>query len=245
MGFDLSVSVSAAAVFLQGLLSFFSPCVLPLLPVYLGYLSGGTAARDEEGKLRYRRGKAVVNTLFFILGISFTFFLLGLGMTAVGRFLGSGRRVFSIVGGVIVILFGLYQLGVFGGSAVIERERRLPFAVTKLAMSPLTALLMGFTFSFAWTPCVGPTLSSVLLMAASSDSSAKGFLFIGIYTLGFVLPFLAVGFFAASLLDLFKKHRSILKYTVKAGGVIMIIMGIMMITGLMDDFSGFVARLVR
>ena len=243
MNFNIDVSVPAITVFLQGLLSFFSPCVLPLLPVYVGYLSGGTAARDADGKLRYKRSKAAVNTLFFVLGISFTFFLLGLGMTAVGRFLGSGRRVFSVIGGVIVILFGLYQLGVFGGSAVIERERRLPFTVTKMAMSPLTALLMGFTFSFAWTPCVGPTLSSVLLMTASADSSAKGYLMIGVYTLGFVLPFLAVGLFAASLLDVFKKHRNILKYTVRIGGVIMIIMGIMMITGLMDDLSGFFARL--
>lgn len=243
MKFDLDVSIPAFTVFLQGLVSFFSPCVLPLLPVYIGYLSGGTAVRGDDGKLRYNRGKVAVNTIFFVLGISFTFFLLGFGMTAVGRALGSGRRIFSIIGGVLIILFGLYQLGVFGGSAVIERERRLPFAVTKMAMSPLTALLMGFTFSFAWTPCVGPALSSVLLMATASDSSAKGYVLIGVYTLGFIIPFLAVGLFAASLLDLFRKHRNVLKYTVKIGGVIMILMGIMMVTGLMDDFSGYLNRL--
>lgn len=244
MGFDLNTSVSALTVFVQGLLSFFSPCVLPLLPIYMGYLSGGTSGRDKEGRLIYHRGRVALNTFFFVLGISFALFLLGFGITAASSFFVKYKRVFSIVGGVIVILFGLYQLGVFGESAVLSRERKIPFAVSKAAVSPLTAVIMGFTFSFSWTPCIGPTLTSVLAMAASSSSSSKGFLLIGVYTLGFVIPFLCVGLFTASLLDFFKKHRSFMKYTVKIGGVIMIIMGVLMITGLLDKLSVYISNIV-
>lgn len=244
MGFDLDVSVSAATVFVQGLLSFFSPCVLPLLPIYAGYLSGGTTGRDDEGRLIYNRKKVAVNTLFFVVGICFALFLLGLGMTAVGRFFSSYRRVFSIVGGILVILFGLYQLGVFGSISFLAKERKLPAAVSKSAVSPVTALIMGFTFSFSWTPCIGPTLSSVLIKAASSQSSAEGFLLIGVYTLGFVVPFLAVGLFTASLLDFFKKHRALLKYTVRIGGIIMVVMGILMVSGLMERFSEKIAAMI-
>ncbi|MCQ4727913.1 cytochrome c biogenesis protein CcdA, partial [Anaerotignum faecicola] len=136
-------------------------------------------------------------------------------------------------GGIIVVLFGLFQLGVFG-SSVLGQERRLPFRLNQLAMNPLLALVLGFTFSFAWTPCVGPALASVLLMASSATSQGTGFLLIGVYTLGFVIPFLAVGLFTGSVLDFFKKHQNVVKYTTKAGGVLMIAMGVMMFTGWMN-----------
>ena len=194
MGFDLEVSVPAFTVFIQGLLSFLSPCVFPLIPLYIGYLSGGTGVKDEEGVWHYPRGRVLVNTVFFVLGISFTFFLLGLGVSAAGSFFKDYQSIFARVGGILVIALGLYQLGVFGSSKLLGNEHRLPFHLDRMAMSPVTALLMGFSFSFAWTPCVGPALSSVLLMTASAGTRAKGFLMIGVYTLGFVLPFLAVGF---------------------------------------------------
>lgn len=243
MGFTLDISISAFTVFVQGLLSFFSPCVFPLIPVYIGYLSGGTAVKDEEGQMHYDRVKVMVNTLFFVLGISFAFFLLGLGMTALGRFFGGNQLLFARIGGVIIILFGLFQLGVFGSPLFLNKERRIPFSVEKMAMSPVTALLMGFTFSFAWTPCVGPTLSGVLLMAASAEKSSIGFLLVGVYTLGFVLPFLLVGFFTTSILKLFEKHRNVVRYTVKIGGALMILMGILMILGKMNGISGYFAQL--
>jgi len=238
MGLSLNTGVSAAAVFLQGLLSFFSPCVLPLLPVYFGYLSGGTAARNEAGELRYDRGRVAVNTVCFVVGIAFAFLLLGLGMTALGSFFGKHRLLLARIGGVIVILFGLYQLGVFGRAMALDRERRLPFQLDRAAVSPWTALVMGFLFSFAWTPCVGPALSGVLLMAASASSRATGLALLGLYTLGFVLPFLAAGFFTATLLGLFRKHRNVVRYTVKIGGVVLILMGILMLTGTVNRISG-------
>lgn len=243
MGFSLEAGVSAFTVFFQGILSFFSPCVLPLLPLYIGYLSGGTGERGEDGRIRYDQGKVLVHTLCFVIGVSFAFFLLGMGMTAVGTFFHSGQEWFARVGGVLVMLFGLYQLGFFGASRVLGQEHRLPFRIDQLVMSPFTALLMGFTFSFAWTPCVGPALTGVLLMAASAGTKTVGLLLTGVYTLGFVLPFLAVGFFTTSLLELFKKYRNVVQYTVKIGGVLLILMGFLMVTGKMNEVSGYLSGL--
>lgn len=241
MGFDLEVSIPVFTVFIQGLLSFLSPCVFPLIPLYIGYLSGGTGVKDEEGVWHYPRGRVLVNTVFFVLGISFTFFLLGLGVSAAGSFFKDYQSIFARVGGILVIALGLYQLGVFGSSKLLGNEHRLPFHLDRMAMSPVTALLMGFSFSFAWTPCVGPALSSVLLMTASAGTRAKGFLMIGVYTLGFVLPFLAVGIFTTSLLKLFRRHMNIVKHTVKLGAVLMLLMGLMMFTGKMNDITGYLS----
>lgn len=243
MGFNVDVSVSAVTVFFQGVLSFFSPCVLPLLPLYIGYLSGGTGARGEDGQIRYDRKKVMLHTLFFVVGVSFAFVLLGLGASALGAFFRRYQVWFSRIGGALVVLFGLYQLGVFGTSKALSRERRLPFRMDKWTMSPVTALVMGFTFSFAWTPCVGPAMTSVLLMAASASTRWAGMALIGVYTLGFVLPFLAVGMFTTGLLAFFKAHGRVVQYTVKVGGALMILMGLLMITGGMDRMSGWLSEL--
>ncbi|MCM1181930.1 MAG: redoxin domain-containing protein [Roseburia sp.] len=243
MGFSLEVSVSVFTVFAQGLLSFFSPCVLPLIPLYIGYLSGGTGVRDADGKVRYKQGKVLLHTLFFVIGISFAFVVLGLGVSAIGAFFRDYQTVFTMAGGILIILFGLYQMGAFGDSMLLGRERRLPFRPDKLAMSPFTALLMGFTFSFAWTPCVGPALASVLLMAASVGTRAAGMALIGVYTLGFVLPFLEVGVFTTSLLGFFRRHMRAVAYTVRVGGALLIFMGVLMVTGKMNAVTGYLSQL--
>ena len=237
MGFSLDVSVSVLTVFFQGLLSFFSPCVLPLIPIYIGYLSGGTGKIGEDGKIHFQRSKVMIHTLCFVLGVSFAFFLLGLGFSAVGTFLKDNQIWFARIGGVLVIIFGLYQLGFLGKSYFLGKERRLPLRLDLLAMSPVTALIMGFTFSFAWTPCVGPALASVLLMTASAGSKAVAFALIGVYTVGFVLPFLAVGLFTTTLLEFFKNHMKVVQYTVKIGGILMMIMGVLMLTGKLNGTS--------
>lgn len=242
MGFDIGVSVSAFTVFLQGVVSFFSPCVLPLVPLYIGYLAGGTRTVEEDGTVRYGRGKVLLNTLFFVIGISFAFFLLGLGVTAAGQVLSENRALFARIGGILIILLGLWQLGVFGSSRLLSQEHRLPFRLDRFAMNPLVALLLGFTFSFAWTPCVGPALASVLLMASSAATTASGFVLIGIYTLGFVLPFLAVGLFTTTVLDFFRTHAKVVKYTVKVGGALLVLMGVMMFTGWMNGVTGYLSQ---
>ncbi|MCI8515933.1 MAG: redoxin domain-containing protein [Hungatella sp.] len=243
MGFSFEVSVPVLTVFLQGILSFFSPCVLPILPLYIGYLSGGAGVKGEDGEICYKRKKVMLHTVCFVAGVSFAFFVLGLGVSAVGVFFRSNQTMFARIGGVLVLLFGLYQLGVLGQPEVLGRERRLPFHLDRLAMSPWTAFLMGFTFSFAWTPCVGPALASVLLMAASSSSRMVGFLFIGVYTIGFILPFLAAGLFTTSLLKLFKRHMGVVRYTVKLGGLLLVVLGLLMVSGKMNEVTGYLSQL--
>lgn len=242
MGFSLEISIPVVTVFIQGLLSFFSPCVLPILPLYISYLSGGTGIRAEDGRIYYKRRKVLLHTVCFVAGIGFAFLMLGMGASILGTFFRSNQTMFAKVGGVFVILFGLYQTGIFGDSVILEKERRLPFRLDKAAMSPWAAFAMGFTFSFAWTPCVGPVLAGVLLMAASAGSKASGFFLIGVYTLGLALPFLAAGFFTTSLLELFKKYMGVVKYTVKAGGVLLILLGFMMFTGKMNAITGYLSQ---
>lgn len=228
MGFDLTADVSLAAVFIQGILSFLSPCVLPLIPLYMGYLAGGTQTVDENGKLCYKRSVVMLNTLCFIIGISFAFFLLGLGFTAIGQFFSEYKNIIVVIGGILIILFGLIQLGVIKLNAAFSKERRFNFNMNG-SLKPLTALVFGFVFSFAWTPCVGPALTSVLLMTSSADTMYKGIFLIGVYTLGFVIPFILLGLFTTTVLEFIKKNKNIVKYTVKIGGALLIVMGLFMI----------------
>lgn len=238
MSLTMENSIPGLVVFLQGILSFFSPCVLPLVPLYIGYLAGGTKTVDAAGQIHYPRKKVLINTVFFILGISFAFFLLGFGFTTAGKFFGQNRGIISRIGGILIIAFGLFQLGILG-SNTLNKEKRLTFRLNALSMNPITALVLGFTFSFAWTPCVGPALASVLIMASSSTSSTQGFLLIGLYTLAFILPFLAVGFFTSAILGFFKKYQHIVQYTVKIGGILMIVMGTLMLTGWMNGITSY------
>ena len=225
----ISSDISYIAVFLQWLFSFFSPCVLPLLPVYLGYLSGGTGDRMADGTLRFEQGKILRNTICFVIGISAAFFMLGMGASVAGSFLVGQQHVITRVGGGIMILFGLYQLGLLGRWEFLAKERRLPFSPGTMAASPFMALLLGFVFSFAWTPCVGPMLGSVLILAAAEPG--KGMVMIMFYTLGFVIPFILLGLFSGTVLGLLKRHSNIMKYTVKAGGVLMILLGLLLCSG--------------
>ena len=199
-------------VFLQGMISFFSPCIFPLLPVYMSYLSG-----QKKNILR--------QTFFFVLGISCTFLVLGLGVSALGQFFSAHQSTIAKVSGVIMILFGLYQFGVLGKSNVLEREHRLSIQTDKV--NAFSAFLLGFTFSFAWTPCVGPALTSVLLMTSSADTMMSGLALMGVYIAGFILPFMVLGFFTSRFLDWTRAHRNIVKYTVKIGAILLMVMGVM------------------
>lgn len=223
---DLSF-LSLLTAFFQGILSFASPCVLPLLPVYFGYLSGGSET-DENGKIRYSRKKTIVNSLFFAVGIGAAFFILGLGASALGKFLVRNRNAFSVAGGILIILFGLLQLGLFGSNSFLQKEKRIPVNFAKLKLSPLTAILFGFVFSFSWTPCVGPALASILVMTTDAASKSDGMIYILLYTLGFAVPFIVTGIFVSSLLDFFRKHRNIVRWTTRIGGIILICVGIFM-----------------
>ena len=227
-------------VFIEGLLSFFSPCVIPLIPIYISYLAGNAKRTDKNGVISYERKKVFLHTVFFVLGISFAFFVLGLSFSALGSFFSSNKMLFTRIGGILIILLGLYQLG-FLEMKSLEREHRLPFKLKLQSMNPIVAFAMGFTFSFAWTPCVGPALSSVLIMSSGAKNILTGNLLVLVYALGFVLPFLALGLFTTQTLEFIKKRQKLLKYTIKAGGVLLIIMGIMTFTGWMNGISGYLS----
>ncbi len=225
-------------VFLEGLLSFFSPCILPLLPVYLGYLAGNTKEKLEDGTYRYKQSTVFLHTLCFVLGISFAFFILGMAFSALGSFFQEYKLWFSRVGGVLIIFLALIQLG-FLRFSFLSREKKLPFRWNLERMNPFVALIMGFTFSFAWTPCVGPALSSVLILASSAENALIGNLLVLVYTAGFIIPFLLLGLFTSKALNFVKKNQKIMKYTIKAGGILLLFIGIMMISGWMEGLSGY------
>lgn len=225
MGFELTNTVSSTLVFFEGLLSFLSPCVIPLVPVYLSYLSGGIELENQKA----RRKKLMFSMLFFVLGISFAFFALGFSVSVIGQFFANNRRIFATIGGILLIAVGLLQLGIFGKKELV-RQIRLPFQI-KNTMNPFTAFALGFTFSFAWTPCVGPALASVLVIAGTSNSASLGYLYIALYTLGFIIPFLILGFFADKLLSILQKNKGFLTWTKRLASVILIIMGALLVSG--------------
>ena len=225
MGFSVEVGMPVFTIFVQGLFSFFSPCVLPLIPLYVSYLSGG---------MKETRLKLFLHMVCFTIGISASFFIMGLGVSVAGSFFKENQIVITRLGGILILLFGLYQLGIFGKSRILGTEHRYFLKVDKLRMSPFVALIFGFTFSFSWTPCVGPVLASVLVMAGSAKTQIIGFLYIGVYTLGFILPFLAVGMFTTKILEIFKKYGKVVRYTVKLGGILMILIGGFMVIETLD-----------
>ncbi len=231
-------NISFILVFSEGVISFFSPCIIPLIPVYMGFLAGNVKKTGEDGTVIYERRKVFFHTLFFVLGISSAFFLLGMSFTALGKFFTGNKMLFTRIGGILIIVLGLFQLGILD-FAFLQKERKINLNLTDKEINPLIALVLGFTFSFAWTPCIGPVLSSVLIMASGAKTSLAGNMLVVLYTMGFVLPFLLLGLFTAQVLGFLKAKRMLLKYTIKAGGVILIVMGIMTFTGWMNGISGY------
>ena len=213
-----SSALKMILVFLEGLLSFLSPCVIPILPIYIGILAG-KKEMNERGELVFNKRNTITNTLSFVLGICSTFFILAFATSFISIFLNENIKTLQIVSGVLIIFMGLLQLGVFK-IGFLKQEFSIKNKVKR----------MGFTFSFSWTPCIGPILASVFLYA-SSHTGIMSVLLILAYCLGFILPFILVAFFASKLLELFKKHTNILKYTQVISGIILILIGILILSG--------------
>lgn len=233
-------NISFILVFFEGILSFLSPCVLPLIPIYISYLAGNAKKQNKDGSVTYVRSKVLFHTIFFILGISTAFFVLGLSFTSLGKFFNTNKALFSKISGIIIIVLGLYQVGIFDFK-FLQRERKINLNLRDKKINPFMAYIMGFTFSFAWTPCVGPALSSVLILASSAKNSGLGNLLVLLYTIGFTIPFLLLGLFTTQALNFIKKNKKIMKYTIKIGGVIMIIMGVMTFTGWVNNITGYLS----
>lgn len=235
---NLTANFSSLLVFLEGFLSFFSPCVLPIIPIYMGYLAGNGKIINDEGTVIYERKTVLFNTLFFVLGISSVFFMLGLSFSTLGIFLNTNKVLFGRIGGIIIIIMGLVQLNIIKLN-FLNIEKRVHLNIDPNKMNPLIAYIMGFTFSFAWTPCVGPALSSVLILASNVGNTFVGNFFVLIYTLGFIIPFIILGLFTAETLNFFKEKRKLVRYTIKIGGIILVIIGVMTFTGTFAAFSRF------
>lgn len=216
--------ISFLLVFVEGVLSFFSPCVLPLLPIYMGYLAGSAKKEDATSK-----GKLILFTLCFIIGIFTAIFFMNVGITVLSSFFKEHMSFFMKLGAIFIILLGIHQFGFFRLRA-LERTIRIPMKPNGV-MSVMAAFFMGFTFSFAWTPCIGPALSSILLLAGSSQNFLMSNLLMFVYAFGFTIPFLLVGIFTNRLLAWIQKHQTIVNYTVKLGASIMICMGILLFVG--------------
>lgn len=230
---DLSTSVSLVKLsflFLEGLLSFLSPCVIPILPIYIGILAG-KKEQNEHGELVFNKRNTITNTLSFVLGICSTFFILAFATSFISIFLNENIKTLQIVSGILIVFMGLLQLGIFK-IGFLKQEFSIKDKVKRKGnkTTPVLAFLMGFTFSFSWTPCIGPILASVFLYA-SSHTGIMSIILVLVYCLGFILPFIFVAFFASTLLRIFKKHTNILKYTQIISGIILIIIGILILSG--------------
>lgn len=233
-----SKNISFIFVFFQGILSFLSPCILPLIPIYISYLAGNSKKVSGDGIITYERREVFLNTVFFVLGISTVFFILGLSFTTIGRILNSYKVIISRISGIIIIFLGLFQLGLFN-FGFLNREFKIKAKINFNNMNPSVAYIMGFTFSFAWTPYVGPALSSILLLASSAKTTILGNMLVLVYALGFIIPFLILGIFTTQALNFIKKNKKIVQYTIKVGGVIMVIMGLMTFTGGINNITKY------
>lgn len=229
----MSTHISLLLVFIEGLLSFLSPCVLPIIPIYMGYLAGNSNKKRNSNK------KVLLFTISFIFGILLAIFLMNASINLLQGFLKEHMTLFVRIGGVIIVLLGIYQLG-FIKINFLQRTFRFSLKIGN-KMNVMIAFVMGFTFSFAWTPCIGPALSSILILAASSgDFWYSNFLMI-IYALGFTLPFLVLGLFTNKALNWLNSHNNIVKYTTKIGAVILIVFGLMMFSGKLNTISNYMS----
>ena len=225
-------SIGMPAAFLAGLVSFLSPCVLPLVPGYVSYISGSTL--EETDRSTAGRGPVFLLGIYFVLGFSTVFVALGASATAISRLLLSYRYEATLIGGGVVILFGIFMTGIL----------RLPWLSQDIRFhgalrggNPLGAYLLGLAFAFGWTPCIGPVLGTILTVSALTATAPAGIALLIAYSLGLGVPFLASALFTGGLMRRIRSMRRWGQSLQVATGAVMVVMGIAMITGTMSWFS--------
>ncbi|HEY7682949.1 MAG TPA: cytochrome c biogenesis CcdA family protein [Gemmatimonadales bacterium] len=216
-------SLGFLVAFSAGILSFLSPCVLPLVPSYIGFLTG--LSLDEMSS---RRRTAVTHALAFIAGFSLIFLLLGASATTLGRALRYHRIWLERVGGLLIILFGLVCLGVVKWSP-LQADRRLHLQNKPIGY--LGSVLVGMAFAAGWTPCIGPILGGIFTLASASETVGRGMALLGAYSAGLALPFLLAAWAVDSFLEWFQKFRRYLPWVMRASGALLVVVGLLLLTG--------------
>jgi cytochrome c-type biogenesis protein len=221
--------------FVAGVLSFLSPCVLPLVPSYLGFLTGMTLP-----DVSVRRHRVLLHALLFVGGFSLVFILLGASATALGRALNYYQVWLQRVGGVLIILFGLVCLGAFNFQ-LFARERRVQ--LDRKPVGYLGSALVGMAFAAGWTPCIGPVLGGILGLAATSGDVWRGVVLLAVYSAGLAVPFLIAAVAIESFLDWFQRFRRFLPWVMRVSGILLVFVGILLVTGEFTRLAGWLQSL--
>jgi cytochrome c-type biogenesis protein len=229
------VTLGIVVAFVAGVLSFLSPCVLPLVPSYIGFLTGMTL--PEIGT---RRRAALLHALLFVLGFSLVFILLGATATALGRALGYYQVWLQRAGGVLIILFGLLCLGVLRVRPLLSEHR---MQLEQKPLGYLGSAVVGMAFAAGWTPCIGPVLGGILGLAASSADVTRGMLLLAVYSAGLALPFLLAAIAVESFLGWFQRFRRFLPWVMRLSGVLLILVGGLLVTGQFTRLAGWLQGL--
>lgn len=223
----MSLEISYFAALSAGLLSFFSPCILPLIPTYLSYLVGDYAKAKKSGK----NLSIIIASLSFISGFTIIFILLGLSATFLGKFLIRNQDILTTVGGILIIIFGLHLTGIFE-IKYFYREKK--FELPSFLKGNFRAFAMGIILALGWTPCIGPVLSSILIAAGSRASLIEGAFLLLFYAAGLAVPFFLSAVFMDYLLPKLKVFNKYLPVVNKVTGVLLIIFGLLMLTGYLE-----------
>ncbi len=227
--------ILCGSLFMEGLLSFFSPCVLPIVPLYIGYLTKDCKRIDEDGKVSYSRKKTFLLTVSFVFGILFVYVLAGLSTGLIHDFFTNRELLFQLIGGIILILLGFVSLHVIR-IPFLEKTHQKMMKIDQ-SMTCLKAWVLGFFFSFAWSPCTGPLLAQAIVLASGAESKLLGWIYILCYAIGFVCIFLLLGLFTEEILNLLKKYRNVVKYTSLISGILVICCGCYMLYGAFQKYQ--------
>ena len=230
-----SVSLGIFVAFSAGLLSFLSPCVLPLVPSYIGFLTGMMAPDAVQ-----KRRVTVTHALFFVLGFTLVFLALGAGASAFGAALKSQKILITRIGGAFIILFGLWTLGVLKLD-FLQREKRLQ--IEDKPVGYLGSSLVGMAFAAGWVPCLGPILGAMLGLAATEADFSRGMALLGAYSAGLAIPFIGAAFALDRFLEWFKSFRRHLGTVKVVSGLLLLFVGVLMLTGKFTQLAGWLADL--